>query len=278
MKKPSIPPALIGVASGILAEVYTHSDLDVLFMSAGLGGDPPPGMNKVTKCRYWLRQANETADPLVRFGRIIAEFMDAPEPQQTSWAPGPPETFTKPRDAIRAVLKAEGLVYQRGGVLFGARLTGPSASLREQLAEKGIEALEHEFRRAYENVESDPAAAVTAACSILETVCKTYLESVAQPLPSDQSLKPLWTATAKHLGLDPKVVADDDLKRILSGMYSVADGVASLRTHAGSAHGRAASFRYKLEARHARLAVHSAHTLAVFVMETSKSRAAPEQR
>jgi hypothetical protein len=32
MKKPSIPPALIGVASGFLAEVYTHSDLDVLFM------------------------------------------------------------------------------------------------------------------------------------------------------------------------------------------------------------------------------------------------------
>ena len=74
--------------------------------------------------------------------------------------------------------------------------------------------MEREFQRAYENVERDPGAAATAGCAILEAACKAYLESIGQPLPSNQSLKPLWNATAGHLGLNPKAVADNDLRRI----------------------------------------------------------------
>ena len=83
------------------------------------------------------------------------------------------------------------------------------------------------MERAYQTVESDPEAAVTAACAILESVCQTYLDEEGLPLPSNLTLGPLWNATAKHLGLAAGSVADDDLKRILSGLYSVADGVAA---------------------------------------------------
>ncbi|MNY64113.1 hypothetical protein D3C86_2011740 [compost metagenome] len=40
-----------------------------------------------------------------------------------------------------------------------------------------------------------------------------------------------------------------------------------MRTHAGSAHSEGRK-GYKLEPRHARLAVNAAHTVATFVMET----------
>jgi hypothetical protein len=135
----------------------------------------------------------------------------------------------------------------------------------------GLSAVEVEYQRAYTTIGSDPGAAITASCAILEAVCKHYLDTKNIPLPNKQTIGPLWTEAAKHLGLSPGQVADDDLKRILSGLFSIADGVGALRTHEGSAHGHA-NKSYKLEARHARLAVHAAHTMAVFVLETWEAR------
>lgn len=58
---------------------------------------------------------------------------------------------------------------------------------------------------------------------------------------------------------------------ILGGLGAVVDGIGALRTHAGSAHGRGRR-AYRVEARHARLAVHAAHTLVVFGIETWAAR------
>jgi hypothetical protein len=91
-------------------------------------------------------------------------------------------------------------------------------------------------------------------------------------LPSKQVLGALWPLVASHLGLGPKDVANDDLKRILQGLYSIGDSIAALRTHAGSAHGHAQGKSYRLASRHARLAVHAAHTMALFVLETWEER------
>ena len=44
-----------------------------------------------------------------------------------------------------------------------------------------------------------------------------------------------------------------------------------LRTHASSAHG-AGRRRYNIEPRHARLAVHAAHTIGLFVLESWAKR------
>lgn len=273
-----IPPSVIGVTGRVLADRYTHSDLDSLFLSAGFPGDPPEG-NKVTKCQHWMRAANNAcADALARFGRVISEYMDEPPPEPwTSWAGGEQISEPDPRDKIREAMAREGLTYVRGGGIVGASIGGPSRSLAERLQTEGIAALEEEYRRAYAYIESDPPAAVTAACAILESVCKTYLEMEGVLLPSKQVLRSLWSETSKRLGLNPRELADDDLKRILQGLSSVADGVAALRTHEGSAHGRSGHnasdrLRYRLKARHARLAVHAAHTMALFLLETWEDR------
>ncbi|MDP2370675.1 abortive infection family protein, partial [Rhodoferax sp.] len=188
--------------------------------------------------------------------------------------PNSPQGGPHRRGTIQAALAKEGLRYQRGGHIMGRALTGPSRSLGDRLKEEGRQALELEYQRAYDQVEADPPTAVTAACAILETVCKTYLEDEGHPFPSKQVLGPLWTETASRLGLAAKDVADGDLRQILSGLSSIAVGVAALRTHKGSAHGHsdAATRNYRLEPRHARLAVHAAHTLAMFVLETWEAR------
>jgi hypothetical protein len=69
-----IPPSIIGVVSPILAEKYTHAQLNSVFMAMGFPGDPPEG-NKIEKCRNWLRRANaQSNDPLRLFASLIAEF------------------------------------------------------------------------------------------------------------------------------------------------------------------------------------------------------------
>jgi hypothetical protein len=263
----TIPPSVIGTASPILADAYTHAQLNALFMSAGFPGDAPEG-NKIEKCRNWLRRANaQCQDPLPMLGALIAEFMDS---ENTLW--GTSSDGADPRERIRAVLAKEGLSYSRGGHIHGAALSGPSRSLAERIKAEGISAIEIEYERAYKTIESDPGAAVTAACAILESVCKSYLEAEGHSLPGKQVLGTLWPQVASHLGLSPKDVADDDLKRILQGLYSIGDAVAALRTHAGSAHGHAPGKSYRLAPRHARLAVHAAHTMALFVLETWEER------
>ena len=128
-----------------------------------------------------------------------------------------------------------------------------------------------EFERALSTIETDPAAAVTAACATIESLCRVYIEDEGLVMPSDQSIKPLWKAVQPSLGLDPSQIADDDLKRILSGLTSIIDGLGAFRTHVGSAHGRGRG-SYRPSPRHARLVVHSAHTLTVFVIETWDAR------
>ncbi len=144
--------------------------------------------------------------------------------------------------------------------------------MAERIKENGLTALETEFQCAYATIEKDPNAAATSACAILESVCLTYLEAENHAVPAKRVLGQLWKETAKHLGLSPKDLADEDLKKILQGLFSIADGVAALRTHHGSAHGKSERGAYRLVPRHARLAVHASHTATMFLLETWDAR------
>jgi hypothetical protein len=49
-----IPPSVIGTASPILADAYTHAQLNVLFMAAGSHGTRPPTSPIWRRaCGYW---------------------------------------------------------------------------------------------------------------------------------------------------------------------------------------------------------------------------------
>jgi hypothetical protein len=138
----TIPPSVIGAASPILADAYTHAQLNALLMSAGFPGDAPEG-NKVEKCRNWLRRANAQCQAALRmFGALIAEFMDA---ENTIW--GTSADGVDVRDRIRIALGKEGLSYSGGGHIHGATLSGPSRSLAERIKAEGIPAIEIEYQR-----------------------------------------------------------------------------------------------------------------------------------
>jgi hypothetical protein len=260
-----LPVPLCSVVGDVLGNyVFHHKTLEGLFYGAGAMGDVPEG-NCVVKCQNWLKRMHqEVADPAAVLGKVLEEFMEVDNLYNEKQEPG--------RKRIRETLARFGLSYHQGGLVMGASTALPTKALQEVLKERDLAGVDNEFARSLAHVETDPPAAITAACAILEALFKIYIEDHDElAMPGDQSVKPLWKTASKHLGLDPAAVEDDDIKKILSGMNSVVDGIGSLRTHAGTAHGRG-NRPYRIQARHARLAIHASHTLVGFFLETWDER------
>ena len=186
------------VAEVLGGHYYSHSKLNTLFMEAGAPGEPPLG-NCVDKCVFWLKRVNEedAVDPLKVLGGVLFQFMEA------SSGPFNQGQIGAGQERIRSVLGRCGLAYHESGVVLAGGAALPVASLNGALRQRDLPALELEFKRALDTLETDPPAAVTAACSILESLFKLILEDEGKPLPQKETVKPLWAAVQDHLGLNP---------------------------------------------------------------------------
>ena len=133
-----------------------------------------------------------------------------------------------------------------------------------------------DIERALASADKDPEDAVTAACSTVESVCRSILIELGLGLPEKKDIKGLFAAVRKPLGLgtdrddlDPLIA--DDVRKILNGLATVIEGIGSLRTHGGDAHGRERGYT-RIDRRIASLAIHSASTVALFLIETWQRR------
>jgi hypothetical protein len=264
-----IPAPVIAVLADNMPIIETHAGLDNLFLHADAPGDPPEG-SKPVKTQAWLRRINkESENPLVALGKLIECYMEIPEQDEGentffgSPIGNPKKEF---KEKLESILSRCNLTYISGGYVSDGS-SASSRSLAELIKGRDIPAIDTEFNRALSNVNSEPREAVSAACNILESIFKTYISDENLILPQKQDLQNVWKVVRADLGFDPSLVQDDDLKKVLSGILSVVDGIGAFRTHASSAHGEGRKL-YKLKPRHARLAIHSAHTLALFVLET----------
>lgn len=261
-----IPIPVIAVASDALAKHFSHARIDVLFMTANVSVDTTG--NKIVRCTTMLRACNSSTvlDAQAVLGSVIEELMEV-DPGTSFGDPREPD-----RERIRGILAKHGLSYHTGGKILGGAVGGATRTLESALRSLDLAAVEEEFVRCIKNVEADPPAALAAACSGIESLLKHYIEDESLDMPDTQTLAKLWKVVRDHLGWSPASVEEDDLKRILTGLASVVDGVGALRTHASAAHGAGRS-RYRVRPRHARLAVHAAHSLAVFLIESWRERA-----
>jgi hypothetical protein len=263
-----IPQVVIGSLSEIIPNFETHASIDSLFCYANAPGDPPIG-NKQVKTQEWLRRVNKTdgIDRLAVLGRIVEKYLE----EDTSaggeeWVGSRIERNRK----ISEALKRGGLHYV-GNAIVTKIDSNQMRSLQKEVDLMNVESVEYEFKRAIENVVKDPYEAVSASCNILEAIFKVILEERKMEIPKTQDLQGLWKVVKKELGFDSTRVEDSDLVQILTGLSAIIGGTAALRTHASSAHGRG-PFRYHLEERHVLLAVHAAHSVALFVIQTWKDK------
>lgn len=91
-------------------------------------------------------------------------------------------------------------------------------------------------------------------------------------LPAKKDIEGLFRAVQEPLGLSPgkadiPALIEADVRQILGGLMTTAKGIGALRTHSGDAHGRERGYA-RIDARIAKLAIHSASTLSLFLIET----------
>ena len=131
-----------------------------------------------------------------------------------------------------------------------------------------LDNIQEELDRIMDNVATDPADAVTAACSLLESICRSILVQLEEPLPKKKTLPNLYKTVNNSLGLSPdQTDIDQDIHTILSNLASLIQGISTLRTHAGDAHGQEHG-KVRIDGRIATLAINSASTMGVFLLET----------
>jgi len=261
------PRAIATVVGTVLGRYYySHRTIETLLYECGASGEPPEGNCEEKITRWLMREAKEDASKAFTIlGKVLEEFMDTDITRNLG------NGKEEERSRLNGMLRHYGLEYREGGRMFGASAGLPSRALEDILRERNLPEVHEQFERAIATVDPDPPSAVTAACSILESLCKVYIQDESLDMPSKQTLTALWSVVSKHLGLSPTSVAEEDLKKILSGLFSIVDGISAFRTHTGSAHGRGRK-SYRISGRHARFVVHAAHSLATFIIETWDDR------
>ncbi len=132
------------------------------------------------------------------------------------------------RDGLEVVLVGgEPRLQERGrsGAVIGA-VTAKAATI-------DFDTVDREVKRALESAETDPEDAITAACSIVESVCRSILVELQLPLPAKRDIDGLVKAVQEPLNLSP---ARSDLPTEIAADVRHRSWVASLRPPKGSEH------------------------------------------
>lgn len=169
------------------------------------------------------------------------------------------------------VLGKDGFHWESGRIIAGVSLP-----LLEEIKTTAVifdsKQLVDQIRRMESAVESDPSLAIGTAKELIETCCKTILAERGKPISGNPDISALTKVTLKELKLVPEGVSEesrgrDVIKRILSNLGAIGNGLAELRGLYGTGHGKDGKAK-GLTPRHAKLAVGAAVTLATFLFET----------
>ena len=120
---------------------------------------------------------------------------------------------------------------------------------------------------------ADPEGAITAARTLLETVCKHVLDQQGIAYQPTDDLPKLWKACAESLNLAPSQHTLEPFKQVLGGCTSVVQGLGTVRNRIGDAHGQGRR-PVRPKPRHAALAVDLAGAMATFIVATFNDRSA----
>jgi AbiJ N-terminal domain 3/Abortive infection C-terminus len=156
-----------------------------------------------------------------------------------------------------------------------AHLDHAVSAVKNAIEPMGAEYINQQITRMYAAAQSDPELAIGTAKELLETVCKCILVDRTGTCDPALDLPALIKRTTKELQLAPEDVlasakGAESLRILLNNLGSIAGRLAELRNLYGTGHGKDPSLR-GLDAKHARLAVGAAATLAAFLMETHQA-------
>lgn len=145
------------------------------------------------------------------------------------------------------------------------------ASITETLTIFDAEHVQAAWQKALDRRAADPEGAITAARTLLETVCKHVLDDAGVPYGNDADLPKLWALAAEQMSLAPHQHQETVFKAILGNCQSVVNNLGAIRNRIGDAHGQGRQ-PVRPKPRHAELAVNLAGTMAAFLIATWQER------
>jgi Abortive infection C-terminus len=250
------------------------SKIEQLMMDCNLNFRVGSGSRYPTLLDFLRRTANEQNGA----GQIVKVIERVCDPRDYIREPAEKQQATIKHMNLALGPDGYEVVIQSGKAKLRQRNTGALVvdEITAKAAVLDFDTVSREIDRAMKSAMDDPEDAVTAACSLVEAVCRSILVALGRELPPKKDIDGLVRAVQEPLQLSPgrsdlppEIAAD--VRQVLSGLTTTAKGIGALRTHAGDAHGREANYR-RIDTRIARLALSAASTLALFLLETWEMR------
>lgn len=156
--------------------------------------------------------------------------------------------------------------------LEGPNRAPADTAISEALSSFDPDGVHAAWEKALVRRNQDPEGAITAARTLLESVCKRILDE-AEVAYGDDDLPKLYRKVSNELNLSPSQHTEEVFRAILGGCHTVVQNLGTLRDRIGDAHGQGRN-PVKPAPRHAALAVNLAGSMATFLVETWQSRSA----
>ena len=242
-KKENLPYRVFELSCTMFLHKFTHTGMEAFFCNQ-MNRHPseigmPPGMNRETKFKWLLGQLE-----LWEQRRVLEELCEADDPNVR------PEDVEKLRQMLG---------------------TSPIQIPTPAQGTLDTRYISEAWQKALDRRHQDPEGAITAARTLLESVCKRILDECGVEYSDNADLPKLYGLTTKELNLAPNQHTEEVFKKILGGAHSVVDGLANLRNRLGDAHGQGKR-PVKPLPRHAELAVNMAGSMASFLLATFEAK------
>jgi len=253
----------VGTSLSIISDEFDAADIvcDKLY-EPGVGGQRRSLVEQYYKTIDW-NSWTDIRKFITVYENVLTNLEDRAEAED--------EYAAKTFSSLRRWIERDGFSYAEGRV----SRVGSKASLENIAAAAGtldVPELQRQIARLQTAIDNDPALAIGTAKELVETVCKTILEQRRIEVADDADIGVLVKEVRKALGLIPESVPSaakgaETVRRLLSNLGNVAQGLGELRNLYGTGHGKVGATR-GLGPRHARLAVGAESTLATFLLET----------
>lgn len=120
--------------------------------------------------------------------------------------------------------------------------------------------------------EKDYEGSITNSRTLIESICLYIHEKIKGDYDYKGNLIRLYKDVSVILNMTPADYPDGNLKQILSGVFSIINGVSGLRNDFSDAHGSSPTKSYKIDERHAILTVNLSKSIAEYLYLSYKQK------
>lgn len=123
--------------------------------------------------------------------------------------------------------------------LRGKVETSPSdAEIQKILSNIDVPHIKSAWEKAIDRRVEDPDGALTAARTLIETVCKHILTELNIEFSENDDINKLYSLTSEALEISTSQNIDKQFKRVFGNINAIVSGVAFFRNKLGDAHGQ----------------------------------------